>query len=203
MGTWLYCDVGGQTTPVTGIPADGAIDVGLASRAIDEESLSVLHLADAPLEIAAHPDVRDNHVSWEFLLAAAEGEARWSNGTPVVFIHREPGDSGTRVLTSIAPDLSAAIDRGRERSLLVAYTDADALRQLTSVPGAIGLHDPVTTRLVGASVTAVSVADAPQWKRQLSVFWDRESGPPHFVEFLGTAAASGLVRTLGYEPYAQ
>ena len=184
--------------------ADGAIDLGLASRSVHGEAVDSVTLTHAPLRIAAHPQVPDRDISWEFLLAAAEGEAHWSDGTPAVFIHREPGDSGIRVLTAGSPALSEAIGRGRESALLIAYTDADALQQLTSVPGAIGLHDPVATRLVGAHVADLTVGDAPDWHRALSVFWlpDGENRP-HFVEFLGSEPVAQLLESLGYAHDAQ
>ena len=181
--------------------ADGAIDIGLASRGLEDEPVSAFMLLGAPIRLAAHPQAPDAAISWEFLIAAAEGNAHWSDGTPAVFIHREPGDSGTRAVTAGAPELSAAIDRGRDAALLVAYTDAEALRQLTSVPGAIGLYDPIATRLGEHEVRELLLEESPNWRRPLSVFWEGDA--PHFVEFLSSPEVAALLEALREEADAR
>lgn len=178
---------------------DGAIEVGLGSRDIDEAGLSVRRVAIAAIRLGAHPSIAPGSVSWEFLLDAVRGEAVWPDGKPVVFIHREPGDSGIRAISAGAPDLASAVDDGRERGPVTAYTDADALHELTTIPGAIGLYDPVAAELSGVEVSELRVDGAATWSRPLTFFWASDDAEiRHFASFLQSEAAQSLVRSLGY-----
>lgn len=178
---------------------DGAIEVGLASRPVDGPGLSVREVASATLRFGASPDVDVQTVDLTFLAEAARGGARWPDGTPVVFIHREPGDSGVAAIARLSPDLGAAMTEGRGSSAVVAYTDADALHQLATIPGALGIYDPVAAALIGAEVAPLDVSGAPEWSRTLSMFWATDDQTvAGFGAFLRTESARAVVRSLGY-----
>jgi phosphate transport system substrate-binding protein len=180
--------------------ADGAIDLGLASRPIDREEISEFVVARATLEVGVHPGVPDIEISWAFLLDAARGQqVVWADGSPVVFVHREAGDSGVRAVEAVSPELGEAIATGQALALVIAYTDADATHFLATVPGAIGIYDPVAARLLGERVRTMRVSDAPGWARSLSVFWHANEEPHEFISYLRGPVARALIARLGYE----
>ena len=178
---------------------DGAIEIGLASRRIDNPGMSVQEVASASLRFGTSPEVDVGEVDMAFLAEAARGEAVWPDGTPVVFIHREPGDSGVAAIARVSPELADAMADGRRSAPVIAYTDADALHELSTIPGSLGLYDPVAAELAGAHILPLQVVDAAAWSRTLSMFWatDEES-VEGFGAFLTTETARELVRSLGY-----
>lgn len=178
---------------------DGAIDLGLASRPVDRDGIAELVVARAAIEVGVHPDVPDPDVSWEFLLQAARGDQlAWTDGSPVVFVHRESGDSGVRAVAADSPALGDAIVLGQAQALIVAYTDADATHLLATVPGAIGLFDPMAARLLGERVQTLNVSGAPEWTRPLSVFWLADNEPADLLAYLAGAFAQARITRLGY-----
>ncbi len=197
--TWVAESIG--TGGAIRALADGAIDLGLASRPVDEAGLVEIVIARAAIQVGVHPGVGESEITWEFLLDAARGDAAaWADGSPVVFVHREAGDSGVQAVATVSPELGEAIAAGQADGLVVAYTDADATHLLATVPGAIGLYDPVAARLLGERVRTISVEEAPVWGRPLSVFWREDQFPSEYVEYLRSPGAESLVARLGYGP---
>jgi hypothetical protein len=76
---------------------------------------------------------------------------RWSDGTPVTLIVREPGSPEMRMVEEkiygLTPDelrdLIATVNHGRTNhpAILVANSDEEVIRRVQSAPGAVGLVD--------------------------------------------------------------
>jgi phosphate transport system substrate-binding protein len=140
--------------------ADGAIDIGLASRELRGKELDLglveAPLARVPLVVATHRSVEIEGITTTELIAIYSGaRTRWPDGTPIVPLVREPGDSGRRVLSRVLPaieELQAAAFRGGR--FKVCYTETETSAALTAVPGAIGFLDQGLIRLQDLAVRA-------------------------------------------------
>jgi len=197
--------------------ADRAIDVGLLSRPLREaeraRGLVATLLARVPVVIVAHPAVPDAAITAERLVRIYDGEpAQWMDGSPVVPLLREPGDSARRVIAQAWPEVEAAYTRafarGRGR---VCYTDGEMREALLTVPGALGLLDLGAIRLGGLPLRVLSVdgvapaTDVVRAGRDPHRKWLGwvTRGPPtgaarQLLEFAGSAAVTSLLAAGGY-----
>ena len=127
--------------------ADGAITVGLVSRPLRAEEkglgLTVLPLARSPIILAVHPAVAEDAITADGLLRIYQGTtARWGDGSQIVLLTREPGDSGIEVLESVIPTFKAAHASCRQtRRCSVLFTEQEMIRSLEETPRALGLTD--------------------------------------------------------------
>ena len=146
---------------------DGAIDVGLVSRALsDAERASGLVervLGHVPLAVVAHPDVAVTDLGRAELVAIFRGERdRWPNGTPIVPLLREPGDSGNDLVAHAWPEVWAVIDAAmREGRFTTCYTDQEMADTLASTDGAIGFLDVGTLRLTHPELRPLVIDGVP------------------------------------------
>lgn len=138
---------------------DGAINIGLVSRPLrpgegrDEfgDEPVVVWYAEVPVVAAGNPDVPVESLDAERLQRIVEGrEQRWPDGSPIVFVAREPSDSSLAAAEARHPALGRAL---REAFLsgrfATAYSDAALLDALERIPGAVGLTDLGQVRLRG------------------------------------------------------
>jgi phosphate transport system substrate-binding protein len=138
--------------------ADGAIDVGLTSRPLTEAELRSglveTVLAHVPLAAVAHPEVPATGVTSAELAAMYRGERdRWPDGTPIVPLLREPGDSGNDLVAQAYPDLWAAMsDAMQSGRLTTCYTDQEMADAVAGTEGAVGFLDISTLRLTHPQV---------------------------------------------------
>ena len=134
--------------------ADGAIDLGLASRRLTEEEsegLRTVPLARVPLAVVVHERTPVFKMTSATLLALLQGErTAWPDGTPALVLLREPGDSGNRLLRAklpgIGPALDAALAAGRWP---VCTTDQEVRDALLTLEGAVGFLDSGTIAVEG------------------------------------------------------
>jgi phosphate transport system substrate-binding protein len=133
--------------------ADRVIDVGLASRRLTpaEKSAGLVErvLARVPVAAVVHPDVAVSDVGLAELTAIFGGErTRWPNGTPIVPLLREPGDSGNEIIAQAWPQLWRAIDAAMQAGrLTTCYTDQEMADTVAGTDGAIGFLDVGTLQL--------------------------------------------------------
>lgn len=133
--------------------ADGVVAIGLGSRPLTsaelEMGLAVTPLADSVVAFVAHRDVPTRSLSTSDLVAIYRGEmAVWTDGTPLVPLLREEGDSSNQVVRASRPELFAAMqDARREGRGIVCLTDQEMRDTLLSVEGSIGLLDVGIVRL--------------------------------------------------------
>jgi phosphate transport system substrate-binding protein len=198
---------------------DGAIDVGLVSRPItDDEArlgLVVTPYARVPVVVAANPTVPDRCTSAGDLVAMYAGAfPRWSDGSRVVVLQRERGDSSFRAVSRLVPGLSAQNDAAyRENRWRVLYDDRAMQEALMSTEGAVGIFDlgaievqrlPIKVLCIDGAVPSTAGAAAgsyPYFKDLSFVTAGAPSGAAaELLAFVLSPAGRKLVASAGYVP---
>jgi len=124
---------------------DGAIDIALVSRPLKPEEralgLVAVPYARAPVAVGVHVSVPEQDLPRTKLAAIYAGEvATWDDGTPVVVLQREQGDSSHAAIARVLPDFSRADAQAYQaRRWRVLYNDAAMDEALASTEGGIGL----------------------------------------------------------------
>ena len=127
--------------------ADGAITVGLVSRPLQAPEkglgLTVLPYARSPIILAVHPVVAEDAITADGLVRIYQGTTtRWGDGSQIVLLTREPGDSGVEALESATPAFKAAYVSCRQaRRCTVLFTEQEMIHTLAETPRALGLTD--------------------------------------------------------------
>jgi phosphate transport system substrate-binding protein len=124
---------------------DGVIDIALISRPLregeHEQGLVTTPYARVPVVVAAHGSVPDRDLQSEQLVSLYAGVQRtWSDGSRVVVLQREPGDSSHEAVGHVLPGFEEANATAyHESRWRVLYRD-DAMREaLTDTHGSVGL----------------------------------------------------------------
>ncbi len=211
---------------------DGVIDVGLISRPMQEAEaelgLSVTPYARVPVVVAANPTAPDACVASASLAGMWSGKgasSRWSDGTPVVVLQRERGDSSFLVVSRARPELGVENEVAYgEKRWRVLYDDRSMQEALMATEGALGIFDfgeIVAQRLplkmlcvdgVTPSVEAVLAGQYP-YSKDLA-FVTRGEGAAAaaasrgaslaairaMIAFVRSPEGRALTRTLGYAP---
>lgn len=194
--------------------ADGALDLGLASRALKESEtrlgLVQIRFASTPVVLAAHPSVRDRSITTRRLRALILGRpVFWRNGHPAVFLQRERGDSSIVVLQAAIPELTDAMEVARAQGLWrVLHQDRQMEEALEETPDAVGFHDLGAIRIQSSPLRVVFLDDldptSPTYPyvKELS-FLSR--GPPRglanrFVSFALSEPGQRIAEEGGYRP---
>lgn len=125
---------------------DGAIDIAMISRPISDDDLErglvIFPYAIAPVVVAVHPNVPQQSLSSQDLVAIYAGTIReWSDGSPIVVLQRELGDSSHHAFDRHLPGFEAAnLTAHQATRWRVLYHDAAMRNALESTEGAIGLN---------------------------------------------------------------
>ncbi len=126
---------------------DGAIHVGLASRPLTADEgrldLVVTPYARVTVVVATHAGVPDECTTRDDLLAIYAGtRTRWRDGSRLVVLQRERGDSSLLVFGSLVPGLFAENDAAYgENRWRVVYSDLAMQEALMATEGAVGIFD--------------------------------------------------------------
>jgi phosphate transport system substrate-binding protein len=142
---------------------DGAIQVGLASRPLSasERAAGIVEipLARVVVGFVVDPRAHDGPLSQAELAAIYRGErARWSDGTPIVPLLREAGDSGNAAVAAALPTVHQAIEGAMAADRFpVCYTDQEMRDSLLEVEGGIGLLDVGTLHLERLALRPVPI----------------------------------------------
>lgn len=124
---------------------DGAVDLALVSRPLapTERELGLVEIpyARVPVIVAVNALVPDIELEPHELSAIYAGErTTWSDGTEIVVLMRERGDSSHRAVSAALPGFGEislrAWDEDRFR---VLYHDDDMREAIGATPGAVGL----------------------------------------------------------------
>lgn len=124
---------------------DGAIDIALVSRALKgeerEQTLVAVPYARAPVIVAVHVSVPEHTISKEKLLAIYAGEVTtWDDGTPLVVLQREQGDSSHAAIARALPEFARVdAEAYQQKRWRILYTDDAMEEALASTEGGIGL----------------------------------------------------------------
>lgn len=131
----------------TAAARDGAIDLALISRPLKpaevQAGLEAIPYAIDAVVFAAHPTVPIDNLQPEDVVDLYSGtQSEWADGSTVVVLQRERGDSNHRAAHTLIEGLDevdeAAWDAHRWR---VLYHDKGMQDALVSTPGSIGLFD--------------------------------------------------------------
>lgn len=133
--------------------ADGSIDVGLASRPLTEDErrtgLVATPFARSIVAFVANKQARVEALDDDALVDIYEGRTTaWPDGTPLVPVLREPGDSGSVVVRANAPRVWEAMETARREGRgVLCNTDQEARDALLEIEGAVGPLDVGIVRL--------------------------------------------------------
>jgi phosphate transport system substrate-binding protein len=185
---------------------DGAIDVGFVSRPLqpgeawDESGneLVVDWYAEVPVVAAGNPGVPVASLDAGELLAIVDGRRqRWPDGSPIVFVAREPSDSSLAAAESRHPALGRALRAAfaAERFTTV-YSDAALLDALERIPGSVGLTDLGQARLRGTVRVLGQLGTKPLGAVVRS--GERRGGPAELLQRLRRPATRATAEAAGY-----
>ena len=126
---------------------DDVIDLGLVSRPLKDSeaalNLLVHPYARVPVVVAVNLGVPDESISTETLVDIYAGRRlQWSDGSPIVVLQRERGDSSHRAVAQALPEF-AAVDEAAHRAGRWRVVESDQAMQeaLSITAGAVGLFD--------------------------------------------------------------
>lgn len=126
---------------------DDVIDLGLVSRPLkDSEAalgLLVYPYARVPVVVAVNLGVPDESISTRDLIDIYAGRRRqWSDGSPIVVLQRERGDSSHHAVGQQLPDFAAVNDAAyREGRWRIVESDQAMQEAISITAGAVGLFD--------------------------------------------------------------
>lgn len=196
--------------------ADGAVDIGLISHRRGHprapEGCVTVEVARAAVVFAVHPSVPIGRIARSEVIDIFLGrDASWPDGTTIVPLLRESGDSSTQVARRVIPGFAEAVAdarvHGRWATLM---NDADMGQALSSTPGAIGLYDLGAIGLEGRNIrplvfdgnapTVEALAeDRYPMTRTLSMLIGESPRPGvrAFIEFVTGEPGRGVIRDSG------
>lgn len=126
---------------------DDVIDLGLVSRPLtdSEAALGLLAYpyARVPVVLAVNLGVPDESVTRADIVDIYAGRRRqWSDGSPIVVLQRERGDSSHQAVAEVLPAFAAANDDAyREGRWRIVDSDQAMQEALSITAGAVGLFD--------------------------------------------------------------
>lgn len=198
---------------------DDVVDLGLVSRPLREREAALgvvtIPYARIPVVAAVNLHVPDAAITSRELVDIYAGrKTRWSDGSPIVVLQREPGDSGHRAVGEALPAFAEADAQAyRDRRWRVILHDRAMQEALAITPGAIGLIDPGVISLerlplralrldgIDANEASVQSKRYPFFKDLAFVAVEEPSGlAAEFVRFTLGDEARALMRAHGYVP---
>lgn len=196
----------------------GAVDAALISRAPKPEEapgLRIVPYARAAVVLAANPSVPRESLSSEALLALYSGtRTRWRDGSPVVLLQREPGDSAHLALAGFMPEFASVDQAARSaRRFPVLYTDDAMQAALLRTRGGAGLFDlgaivsqglPLTVLPLDGIEPSLETLRAARYPvtRELAFAFAGEPAPRlrAFLDFVASDAGRAICEQNGYLP---
>jgi len=199
---------------------DGAIDLAVVSRRLSEDEVAdglvYTPFALIPVVVAVGLGVSEQSVTMDELEALFAGRREtWSDGSNVVVLLREPGDSSHGVVEAVLPEFEAIVDRARASGASrVLYHDGAMQVALANTPGAIGLHgNGVDASLSGFRALAVEGIEPTggnvesgryPFVKELGFVTDGapQGEAAQLIEFVLSAQGRSLLRVRGAIPTA-
>ncbi len=197
---------------------DGAIDIALISRALkaDERAQGFVAVpyARAPVALAAHVSVPEHDLSHEKLLSIWSGDIpTWDDGTPLVVLQREQGDSSHTAVARVLPEFARIDDEAYQaHRWRVLYTDDAMDEALATTEGGVGLVgsgriDPALAiralAVDGIEPTVEHVGDGSYpFSKDLSfvTVGEPDARVREFIRFVMSPAGQEIVREHGCLP---
>ncbi len=126
---------------------DDVIDLGLVSRPLKDSEAALgllIHpYARVPVVVAVNLGVPDESLTTSELVDIYAGRRRqWSDGSPIVVLQRERGDSSHRAVGLLLPEFEAANEAAyRAGRWPIVESDRAMQEALSITAGAVGLFD--------------------------------------------------------------
>jgi len=199
---------------------DDVIDLGLVSRPLkDSEAalgLLVFPYARVPVVVAVNLGVPDESISTADLVDIYAGRRRqWRDGSPIVVLQRERGDSSHHAVGQRLPEFAAVNDAAyREGRWRIVESDQAMQEAISITTGAVGLFDlgaivlqrlpvkPLRIDEIAPSEASVQSGRYPFSKDLAFVTVEQPGGAvAEFLRFVVEGEqARGLMRDSGYIP---
>jgi phosphate transport system substrate-binding protein len=215
--TWLLEDSVGSAGGVAAV-ADGAVDVGLVSRPLNDAErtlgLEVETVALDAVVVAAHPDVSAEGLTSDELRALYAGAKRtWPGGAAATVLLRDRGESANAALERAVPGLVAS--RAGELHFRVLFHDAAMVEALASTPGALGVSSLALLSGAQARIQVLALdgllpdaraLEEGRWPatRPISLVYraERRAAVTPLLGLLRSAEGAAIARRAGYQPIA-
>jgi phosphate transport system substrate-binding protein len=185
--------------------ADRAVDVGLASRPLrtseSERGVTAIPWARCefrPVARRNRPRQISGGIDFEQVLGG--GQRVWSDGSPIVFVMRERGDSGQRVLRATFANVGDLLDAAlRARSWPIVTTDQELVEAVRTIPGAFGYLDAATLELSAPDLREIPGAPSVRLARTYFLLLGPDPSPEAsgFVDFATSEEHRGLLDRAG------
>jgi phosphate transport system substrate-binding protein len=125
--------------------AQKAIDLGISSRVLDNEEgtwgLSIIEYAKSPLVFVANKNVTISNITPDDIVQIYNGNRTvWPDGQRIRTPLRQSNETDVRILKTISPEISVALDVAMSRpGMVTALTDQDNADMIERIPGAFGI----------------------------------------------------------------
>lgn len=200
--------------------ADGAIALGLTSRALKEsekkQGLEVIAFARTPIIIGVNQSVAEKNISYAEIIDIYRGKKnRWQNGREIIVLTREPSDSSIEAMNSVIPGFRETYEESQKsKRWITLIKDLEMNETLARTTDAIGFSDlgaikieghrikPLAVNGVSPAVNNLESGAYPLFKPLLFVF-HKERIPPaagKFIAFVRSKEGAKIMRANGYLP---
>ncbi|MGB1015637.1 MAG: substrate-binding domain-containing protein, partial [Nannocystaceae bacterium] len=198
--------------------SEGVVDLGLISRPLKPSErklgLKVVPYARVAVVVAANPSAPRDGFTKGGLIDIYQGvQTTWSDGSPIVVLQREPGDSSHAVFGEVLPGFAEANAQAyRTSRWRVVYHDRAMQEALFITDGALGLFDFGAVQTLHLPLRVLSIDDVtpsvqsvedgsyPYFKDLSFVYTGKftaDSLPQKFLEFVQSPAGQALIREGG------
>jgi phosphate transport system substrate-binding protein len=195
---------------------NGALDLAVTARPLrsDEHKgdLKVTEYASSPFAFIAHHTVAKNDLTQFELTSLLHQDAPlWPDGSRMRLVLRPEGDADCALVRQISPEVERALQRAQARpGMVLAVTDSDCLRTVSSMPGALGamaltmlvtekhqVH-PLSFNGVAPTLKNLAAGSYPLAKRFYLVSQPRTSAAARaFANYLRTPKGRELLKKAG------
>jgi phosphate transport system substrate-binding protein len=201
--------------------AEGRIDLGVSSRPLAEaeaaKELDAVAYGTTAVALVTRSDNSVAGVTTAQLAAIYSGDVdHWPDGRRIRLVLNAPGDSNTRVLRQMSPDMDLAVTRALGRNgMIIEATDAAVAEAIERVPGGLGavvLPMALTGRkplhvlaLDGIMPSGAAIADGRYGhRRTFFLVTRRDASAPvrQFAEFVLSERARPILDATGHAPPA-
>lgn len=195
----------------------GALDIALSARPLNDQEKAqggtVVFNARTPFVLMANKSVTKFNMTTGELEAILSGrQLNWGDGKPIRLILRPAGDSDTKLVQAISPEISQAMKSALNRAdKNVALTDQDADKDINNISGALGFstiaqitNEKLSARALKFNGVTPSVKNLknhsyPLVKELLVVVNQKKATPEilKFIDFLKLRSTANLLEKSG------